>query len=177
MRQKFLCVLLSVVPQQEMILKIQLDERDIGKVHLGMQAEVTVEALHTTIPAVVTKIGSTGTNFGGSSRFTVELLLEMDQNMLSGMTATAVIPLHVTENVPLIPVEALVEEGARTFVYTGYDEKNDILINPVDVVCGNSDGLFVQILSGLEAGDTFWYRYYDILEIDHSAENSGFGFG
>ena len=93
------------------------------------------------------------------------------------MGQTAVIPLHVTENVPLIPVEALVEEGATTFVYTGYDEKNDILINPVDVVCGHSDGLSVQILSGLKAGDTFWYRYYDILEIDHSAENSGFGFG
>ena len=77
----------------------------------------------------------------------------------------------------MIPVDALVEEGSKTIIYTGYDEKNKELINPVEISLGVSDGIYAQILSGLDAGDTFWYSYYDTLEIDHSVESPSFGFG
>ena len=171
-------LLMNVVPQNEMLLNIQLDERDISKVHVGMQAEVTVEALPGEIfPAVITKVGSTGMNLGGSSRFTVELTLPIAENMLAGMTATATIPLYTTQDIPLIPVEALVDEGSRTLVYTGYDEKNGELTNPVEVSLGNSDGIHAEVLSGLSVDDVFWYSYYDTLEIDHGVEDPMFGFG
>ena len=171
-------VLMNVIPQNEMTLNIQLDQRDISKVQVGMQAEVTVGALRGEVfPAVITKVGDTGLNLGGSSRFTVELTLPIQTNMLEGMTATASIPLSSAQDIPVIPLDALVEDGSKTIVYTGYDEKNKQLINPVTVTLGVSDGIYAQILSGLEAGDTFWYSYYDILEIDHSVENPVFGFG
>lgn len=171
-------LLMNVIPQNEMILNIQLDERDIAKAHVGMHAEVAVEALPgETFPAVITKVGDTGLNLGGSSRFTVELTLPIQTNMLAGMTATATIPLSTSQEIPLIPVEALVEEGSKTLVYTGYDEKNDQLINPVEITLGCSDGIHAEVLSGLDVGDTFWYSYYDILEIDHSVEDPVFSFG
>ena len=171
-------LLMNVIPQNEMILTIQLDERDISKAQVGMQAEVTVEALPgETFPAVITKVGDTGLNLGGSSRFTVELTLPIQTNMLTGMTATATIPLYTNQDIPLIPVEALVEEGSKTLVYTGYDEKNDQLINPVEITLGCSDGIHAEVLSGLSVEDTFWYSYYDTLEIDYSVEDPVFGFG
>jgi len=171
-------LLMNVIPQNEMVLNIQLDERDISKAQVGMQAEVTVEALPGKIfPAVITKVGDTGLHLGGSSRFTVELTLPMEENMLAGMTATATIPLYTTQDIPLIPVEALVEMGSRTIVYTGYDEKAGELTNPVEVTLGNCDGIYAEVLSGLTAEDRFWYSYYDTLEIDHSVEDPVFGFG
>lgn len=170
-------LLLSVIPQEEMKLNIQLDERDIAKVTVGMTAEVTVSALHNErYSAVITAIGDTGTNLGGSSQFTVELTLQAADRMLPGMTATASIPLSTAEDVLLIPVEALVEENGSTLIYTGYDEKTDTLVNPVAVTLGRSDGIHAEVLSGLSLSDTFWYSYYDTLEIDHSVEEPGFSF-
>lgn len=170
-------VLMSVTPQETVTLSIDVDEQDISKVQLGMTAEVTITALkNETFPATVTEIGNTGTNNGGSSKFPVELTLVLTEGMLEGMTAMATIPMQTTEDIPVIPVEALVETGSKTYVYTGYDEKNDTLTNMVEVTLGVSDGIHAQILSGLAAGDTYWYSYFDTLEIDNTAE-SGFGFG
>lgn len=171
-------LLLSVIPQEEMTLLIQLDERDIAKVKVGMQAEVTVPALQNEVyEAVITAIGDTGMNLGGSSQFTVELTLQTADRMLPGMTATARIPLATADAVLMIPAEALVEENGGTFVYTGYDEKTGSLINPVAVTLGRSDGLYAEILSGLTESEIFWYSYYDTLEIDHSVEEPVLGFG
>ena len=50
-------------------------------------------------------------------------------------------------------------------VYTAYDSRTETLSDPIAVKTGLSNGLQVQILSGLEEGDTIWYSYYDTLEI------------
>ena len=171
-------LLLSVIPREKMTLNIQLDERDIAKIQIGMHAQVTVPALQNAVyDAVITAIGDTGINLGGSSKFTVELTLQAADRMLSGMTATAVIPLSAAENILLIPVHALAEDSRGTYVYTGYDSKTDTLIDPVSVTLGRSDGIHAEILSGLAEGDTFWYSYYDTLEMDHRVEDPGFSFG
>lgn len=171
-------LLLQVIPQEEMTLSIQLDERDIRSVYVGMHAEITVPALHNAVlPAVVTKVGDVGIYLGGSSKFTVELTLQPQKDMLAGMSATVSIPLFTTESVPLIPVEALAETETGTFVYTAFDESTGELIQPVAVTLGSSDGIYAEIRSGLSAGDVFWYSYYDTLEIDHGVEEPMFGFG
>ena len=54
---------------------------------------------------------------------------------------------------------ALAEEGGRTYIYTACDEKNESLLNPVEVTTGISDGENVEILSGLAEGDTYCYYY------------------
>ena len=58
-------------------------------------------------------------------------------------------------------------------IYTGYDEKNKTLMDPVPVETGLSDGAYVQILSGLTEGQPIWYRYYDTLEISNAVERVG----
>ena len=78
-------------------------------------------------------------------------------DMLPGMTAHASIVLSTTENVLCLPVEALVEKGTETIVYTGYDEDREEFLNPVTVTTGISDGAYVQILSGLDTEQTVFY--------------------
>ncbi len=169
--------LLTVTPQQEMEVTISLDEQDISKVCVGMEGVVKVGALRgETFPATVTKIGTSGSNNGGSSKFSVTLTLQATDAMLSGMSAAVQLPLGNQENVLTIPLAALTEEGAKTLVHTALDEAGEPA-SPVSVQTGASDAETVQILSGLNPGDTVYYRYYDTLELDTSAEAERFTFG
>ena len=102
--------------------------------------------------------------------------MDRSGNMLSGMNATATIVLSTAIDVLTIPADALVENGNQTVVYTGYDEENDILLSPVMVKVGCSDGETVEILEGLAAGQTYYYAYYDTLEISFTPDFGGGGF-
>ena len=77
-----------------------------------------------------------------------------------------------------IPAKALVEQGTETIVYTSYDEEANLLGSPVTVQVGASDGETVQILEGLSLGQTYYYAYYDTLEISFTPDfGSGFLMG
>ena len=167
----------AVTPQDTMTLEITVDELDIRFLQTGMTAQVKIDALGgEKYTATITQIGNTGTNSGGSSKYTLELTMDRAEHMLSGMTATATVVLSTAEDVLTIPADALVEEGNRTVVYTGYDEENDILLDPVQVTVGISDGETVQILEGLALGQTYYYAYYDTLEISFTPDFGGGGF-
>lgn len=164
--------LCTIVPLETMSFQIAVDETDIALVHPGMTAEVTMDALpNRSFTAVITQISKFGSSNGGSSKFSVTLELPYETGMLPGMNANAVITLGTTENVATIPVAALVDRGAETLVYTGYDVKNDVLLNPMPVTTGISDGEYVQILSGLTENQPVWYSYYDVVEISNAVEN------
>lgn len=166
----------AVIPQSTMTLEVMIDELDISSVQVGMTAQVYVDALGgEKCTATITQIGAVGTNNGGNSKYTVELTMDRRENMLAGMTATAIIDLSATENVPTIPAAALVEQGNKTIVYTGYDKKKEVLTDPVEVKVGVSDGETVEILEGLTPSQTYYYAYYDTLEISNAPDFGGMG--
>lgn len=163
--------LMTVSPQDRASLTVQLDQQDIARVRVGQKAVVKVEALGETLfEAAVTEVSGHGTNRGGSSKFAVKLELPKAADMLDGMSATVTLPMEEKQDVPVIPVAALVEEGARTLVYTALDEKTGKPANPVPVTLGLSDGINVEILEGLQIGDSYCYSYYDTLEEDRCVE-------
>ena len=167
----------AVTPQSTITLDITVDELDMHSVYLGMTAQVKIDALGgEKYTATITEIGNTGANNGGNSKFTVELTMDRTDNMLSGMNATATIVLSTASDVLTIPADALVENGNQTIVYTGYDEENDTLLDPVTVKVGCSDGETVEILEGLANGQTYYYAYYDTLEISFIPDFGGGGF-
>ena len=129
-----------------------------------------------TFEAEVTKVGIRGTNSGGSSKFTVELTMDKAEDMLAGMSASAAIPMTTRLDVLTVPVAALYEVREKTVVYTALDEKTGKPAAPVEVETGLSDGETVEIRQGLSSGDSFYYSYYDTLELDNSAVESRFGF-
>lgn len=170
--------LLTVTPRETVKLTIAVDEQEIAKVSPGQQATVKVPAIRDReFEAEVTEVGFIGTNGGGSSKFSVELTLAMDADMVPGMSATASIPLETWERVPAVPVAALIEDGAQTMVYTALDPETGMPASPVAVTVGVSDGETVQILSGLQEGDSYYYSYYDVLELSNEVEEEGFSFG
>ena len=170
----------SVTPQDTVTLEITVDELDITALQVGMAAQVRIDALGgEKYTASITEIGNTGSNNGGNSKYTVELTMERAENMLSGMNATATIVLSTASDVITIPADALVEIGNQTVVYTGYDKEKETLLNPVTVKIGSSDGETAEILEGLAYGQTYYYAYYDTLEISSTPDfgTGGFMFG
>ena len=164
-------VLMTVTPQDTMTLTVAVDEADISSVKTGMSAEITVNALPDEVfEGEITKVAKTGSGNGGSSKFAVEITLPRQSEMLSGMSASAVISLYEKMNVLTLPAAALTEDGAKTIVYTALDKKTGELASPVEVTTGLSDGEVVEILSGLGSGDTVYYAYYDTLEESDAVE-------
>lgn len=163
--------LCTLVPQERMELTFPVDEQDIGSVAVGMTAAVELDALPgQVLEGTVTQISKFGSSNGGNSKFNVILELPWQAGMLPGMNGSVKLVLEELQEIPLIPVAALVDEGSRMVVYTGYDPKNEVLLNPVPVEIGASDGINAQILSGLPAGMMYWYSYYDTLEISLDAK-------
>ena len=167
-----------VTPQNAVSLEITVDEQDVTALQTGMTAQVRIDALGgEKYTATVTDIGNTGTNNGGSSKYTVTLTLDRAENMLSGMNATATIVLSTAADTLTVSADALVEQGNQTVIYTGYDEENGVLLNPVTVTVGSSDGQTVEILEGLADGQTYYYAYYDTLEVSYTPDFGGMGGG
>ncbi len=152
----------SVTSQEHMSLEIRVDELDISGISLGQAAVISVDALGgEQFEATVTGIANTGENEGGNSKFAVELTVEKSGDMLPGMSASASISLGSSGRVLCVPVAALDKEGSQDVVYTGCDEDGGRLTDPVAVTTGVSDGEYVQLLSGLEEGQTVYYAWYE----------------
>ena len=169
----------AVTAQEYVTVQITVDELDVLSLYVGQEACVTVEALPgQQFAGTVTGISSSGENGGGNSKFTVEVTLDKIPEMLSGMSASVSVVLETAEQVLCLPVAALTENGTQTQVYTGFDEETDTFVDPVTVTTGVSDGEYVQILSGVEPGDTVYYPYYDTLVISNAPDaGGGFPFG
>lgn len=167
--------LATVTPMQTMSITLSVDEMDIAALKLGMTALVSFEALpNQSFTAEITEISKFGVTGDGSSKFEVKLELPCSDGMLPGMNAKVKIPLETRPDCLTIPVAALVEQGNKTLVYTGFDEKTKTLTAPVQVETGLSDGAYVQILSGMTENQSIWYSYYDQLEISNAVEKKGF---
>lgn len=166
--------LCTVTPMDTVSLTLSIDEMDVSQLEPGMTAQITLEALpNRQFTAQITEISSFGTNAGGSSKFAVTLEMPWQEDMLPGMNANVTIPLETLPDCLTVPVAALVEEGNQTVIYTGFDAETGQMNTPVPVELGYSDGQNVQILSGLDEGTTFWYAYYDTLEISTAVETIG----
>ena len=77
--------------------------------------------------------------------------------MLPGMTADVDVKIEGNENALIIPVEALHQTSAGSFVYTAFDKETQQYGGRVDVVPGMQNDQFAEILSGLQEGDTVYY--------------------
>ncbi|MCD8150335.1 MAG: HlyD family efflux transporter periplasmic adaptor subunit [Clostridiales bacterium] len=168
--------LLSITPQNSMTVEITVDEMDILEVEIGQEAAITLDAFPgQSFTGTVTSIDESGTNSGGSSKYTAVITMDREEGMLAGMNASAVITLSTAEDVLLVSEDALVEENNTTYVYTTYDEETDTLGGLVEVTTGLSDGENVEITSGLEEGDTYCYSILDVVNYSSSYASTGSG--
>jgi HlyD family secretion protein len=168
-------VLMTVSDLSKMQAEVDVDETDIVEVEIGQVAEVTIDAYpDTTFRGVVSEIGNSPiiSNLGVGGEEAVDFkvvidLIDSPANLKPGLSTTADIISDTRENALYIAIQALtmrsVSKDGRSEDTESEDpervEKEGVFVvkdgkaifSPV--VTGISDGMNIEIVSGLTAGD------------------------
>jgi HlyD family secretion protein len=144
---------MTVSDLSRMYVLASVDESDIGNVVLGQETRVTVDAFSGEVfEGTVQRIANKGTNTVNVVTFEVKIELtgENKSVLKPEMTANVEIVTAEAENVVTVPIRALSRKGTEKFVtrYTGTEE-NEV----VPVVTGASDGINIEIKSGIKEGE------------------------
>lgn len=151
-------ILATMAPDKQLTVSVAVDETDILSLELGQSAQITVSSIGDQVySGTVTEISKIGTSMSGVTQYTAVVTLDRDPQMLSGMTASVDIQKQQVEGVVLIPTDALHQTRNSAYVYTSYDEQTKEYGGMVEVVAGTSNSSYVEIVSGLNPGDTVYY--------------------
>ena len=149
---------LTLYPDVSMTIAISIDETNILALEEGQEAEITVSSVGDEVySGVVTEISKVADTSTGVTQYSAEIQLEKAAGMLAGMTADVDIKIEGAENALIIPVDALRQTSAGSYVFTAYDEETKQYGGRVDVVAGMQNDDYAEILSGLQEGDTVYY--------------------
>lgn len=140
---------------EKMSVSISVDESDILSLETGQEVDVLVSSVsEDTFAGTLTEINQTVSDSGS---YSAVVELEKAEGMLSGMTASVSVKIEGVDNALLVPVEAVHQTSGSAYVYTGYDEASGEYSGRVDVVTGLENSTYVEIKSGLSAGDIVYY--------------------
>ena len=154
--------ILTLYPQKQMTVTISIDETDILSLKEGQEAQITVSSVSDdAFTGSVTSISKVADTSTGVTRYSAEVTLDREEGMLVGMTADVDVRIEGTENALIIPVDALHQNSASYYVYTGYDEAQKRYTGRTDVTIGMQNDDYVEITSGLNEGDTVYYTEAD----------------
>jgi macrolide-specific efflux system membrane fusion protein len=142
-----------VVLSDHLIARAQVDETDIGKIKLGQDANISLDAYpDTKIKAKAEHIYYESKLVNNVTIYDVDLIPEnVPLFFRSGMNATVDFIIQNKENILLIPVEAVHKEKQESFVYVKQNNSKEPLI--VRVKLGISDDKSVEIISGVSEKD------------------------
>ena len=154
--------ILTLYPQKQTTVTISIDETDILSLKEGQEAQVTVSSVSDeAFTGSVTSISKVADTSTGVTRYSAEVTLDWQTGMLMGMTADVDVQIQGTENALIIPVDALHQNSATYYVYTGYDEEQKRYTGRTEVTIGMQNDDYVEITSGLKEGDTVYYTEAD----------------
>ena len=140
------------------VLKVNLtiDESEIHDIQVGQAVIITGDAVEGTFRGEVTKVGIDGTSANGVTTYPVEITIAEYGDLLPGMNVDCVIEVEATEEVVTIPVSAI-QRGNTVYVQGEKINEQDMApegFYTVSVESGITDGMYIEIKSGINAGDT-----------------------
>jgi HlyD family secretion protein len=147
----------SIADMRDLIFKGTVDEIDVGKLSVGMTARIKVGALPSdVVSGKVSRIAPQAQQKEGATLFDIEIELDKDAKVTlrAGYSANADVIIREKKDVLTIP-ERLVtfEDGGKKasveIPAAGPKDKP----KKVDIKTGVSDGLNVEVVSGLKQGD------------------------
>jgi len=152
----------TIAKTDDMIFQGKVDESEVGKIKEGLPLEITVGAIEDeTFNAILDYISPKGTEENGAVQFDIEGSLKETKGIFirAGLSANASIILERSTDVLAIS-ESLVQfekETKEPFVEV---EVGDQQFEKKMVELGLSDGINVEVISGVEESDKIkvWNR-------------------
>ena len=150
----------NIVDDSSFKIYTSIDESDITKVRVDQEVEINVSALDKGLTGVVEQIDAQATESGQSTTFGVKIDVssteenEQDfENVYSGMSSELSIVIKESNDILIAPINAV---SSRKGVST-VTVKNGEETTMVEVEVGIQDSSYVEIVSGLNEGDTIIY--------------------
>ena len=161
-------VLCTIYDLSYLTMTLSVDELDIANIQVGQTVAVTADAVEdTTYEGVVTKVSVAGTSSGSATTYPVTIRIDDTDGLLPGMSVDATIELAAAQDVLAIPSAALNRGNTVLVTADSPSAANGTLVEAttedgedyysVEVTTGVIGDSYIEIVSGLQEGDTVVY--------------------
>jgi len=149
--------LLEILDLSSMKATFQVDEYDVAAVTIGKPVSITIDGTGESFEAPITALDMRAVQSGDLSYYTATVDLrgvQLPEGTMPGMQISVNVPHQQADNTVLLKISAI-SFGANNQPYVLMQGEKSVRQVPVEV--GINDGTHVQILSGVNAGDTVVY--------------------
>ena len=161
-------VLYTIYDLSYLTMTLSVDELDIASIEVGQSVSIVADAVEdTTYTGTVTKVSVAGTSSGSATTYPVTIRIDETDGLLPGMSVDATIELASAEDVLAIPSAALNRGDTVLVTADSPSAANGTLVESttedgedyysVEVTTGVSGDDYIEIVSGLQEGDTVAY--------------------
>lgn len=173
----------TIVNYRDLSATIQVDEMDILKVRQGMKATLALDALpDQTFSGHVSTIANEGSAKNGVSTFGVTIHLDDPGEIKAGMSAQASILVQHKQNILVLPIESVIQQGNRYVVNklnstAGVAPASSPSTEELPVTVGIHDQSQVEIIKGLKEGELVSLPSSDMSGLSTSTDSANQGMG
>ena len=146
----------TVANMHDLIFRGNIDETEVGQLHLGVPMTITIGALQNlSYNATLEYISPKATESNGANQFEIKAAVAVpaDGKMRSGYSANAEIVLDEALGVLSVPESSIEFSGDSTFVYVVKTAENKERYVRTAVETGLSDGVNIEIKKGISTTD------------------------
>ena len=148
----------TVANMNDLIFRGNIDETEVGRLTTGMTMKITIGALQDLkFDARLEYISPKATDQNGANQFEIKAAVNLptsSEQIRSGYSANAEIVLAEARGVLSVPESAIEFSGNDPFVYVVKGSGKEKTYERRKVTTGLSDGINIEIRSGLKKGET-----------------------
>ena len=149
--------LATIAEMGDLIFKGTVDEIDVGKLAVGLPARLRIGALpDAKVTGKLTRIAPQATEKDNAKLFEVEIELDPGQEtaLRAGYSANADLVIKEKKDILLVPERVVIfEDGGKKAFVELPGESPKAPPKKVEIATGLSDGLNVEVTSGVKKGD------------------------
>lgn len=132
-------------------VSIRIDEYDIASVSVGQSCTITATATEQAYASQIASINYISSSTGSVAYYTAVAYVTAEEGIYPGMQATVSIPQQEAVDVVILKADAIsFDERNQAFVWMENDAGE---LEQVNIQTGVSNGNYVEITSGLAAGE------------------------
>ena len=147
----------TVANMNDLIFRGNIDETEVGRLSTGMTMKITIGALQDLkFDARLEYIAPKATDQNGANQFEIKAAVNLPSNatnIRSGYSANAEIVLAEAKNVLAVQESAIEFDGDDTYVYVIKGEGDKQTYERRKVQTGISDGINIEIRSGVKPNE------------------------
>ena len=146
----------TVANMSDLIFRGNIDETEVGRLTEGMSMNITIGAMQNlNFDARLEYISPKAVESNGANQFEIKAAVRIDSvaHIRSGYSANAEIVLDEAMQVLSLPESAIEFSGDTTFVHIVREEKGKKTYGRTEVKTGLSDGVKIEIKSGITASE------------------------